>query len=100
MGDCLLDRVLDFIPLFFVSARDVLFVLDFHSPPSQDDRVLLAVTKVEKDPRRALHNHGFLLALPLGPLHHVVFGADEFSGVAEALAAVGKVERGGMTIKC
>jgi len=96
VGDGLLDGVLHLVPLLLLRVRYPLAQLD--SSSLQDQSILLAVAQVDVDPWRRLH--GWDLPVFLAPLGVVVLGADELAGVAETLASVGQVERGGVAVEC
>jgi len=96
VGDGLLDGVLHLVPLLLLRVRYPLTQLD--SSSLEDQSILLAVSQVDVDPGRRLHSWN--LPVFLAPLGVVVLGADELAGVAETLAPVGQVERGGVAVEC
>ena len=55
--------------VFWLSPRDVFLILDFHPPPRQDDRVLLAVAEVEEHPGWTL-SHWNIQTWHISPNRH------------------------------
>ena len=55
--------------VFRLSPRDVFLILDFHPPPRQDDRVLLAVAEVEEHPGWTL-SHWNIQTWHISPNRH------------------------------